>query len=81
MHAHTVVASSSHVCTDKWPPTASTLCSLSHPRKKVQVNGPSAENFLTISGYFEHYMYCVKVLHCRLAEKRRNFKKEIDEQF
>ena len=36
-----VDASSSHVCTDEWRPTASTFCPLSLPYKKARVVSPS----------------------------------------
>ena len=41
LHANTVDMSFSHVCTDEWHLTASTLCPLSLPHKKVQAVSPS----------------------------------------
>ena len=74
-------------CTDEWRPTASPLSGL--PRKKAQEvyksqlrskrssNGPSPENFLAISGYFERNTY--RVMALRWLKKER--KKKISDDF
>ena len=57
-HALVVDVLSSHVCTDKWLSTASTLCPLNLPHKKAQAVSPSYgqskaqmdQNFVTIGG-------------------------------
>ena len=78
----------SHVCTDEWLPTASTLCplSLSHKKSvggKFQLcsmqnsNGPSSENFVTIGGCFERYTYHITALGwLKKKEKKKKDKKD-----
>ena len=77
-----VDASSSHMCTDEWHPTASTLYPLSLPHKKSaggksqlhskqSSNGPSPENFLTIGGCFECYTYRVMTQGWLRKEERK----------
>ena len=90
-HALTVDASSSHMCTDKWLPTASTLCPSVFPAKKAQAVSPSyaqskahmnhlqAENFVTIGGCFECYTYHVTALGWLKKEEER--KKMNDSDF
>ena len=67
-------------CANEWRPKSSTLCPL-NPHRNALVkslgyawssNGPSPWNFLTVSGYFECYMYRVMVL---------GWLKKEDEQF
>ena len=64
-----------HMRIDELCPTASTPCPLSLSHKKVQAISPSyaqskaqkgtfPENFVTIGGCFECYMYCVMALGC-----------------
>ena len=76
---HLQLMGNSSTCTDKWRPIASTLCPLSVPHKnaggmsqlclKQTSNGSSPENFLSVGGYFECYMYHV-TCSARLDEER-----------
>ena len=86
MHMQQMCHPSTCMCTDKWRPTVSTLCPLSLPHKKraggksqlstkQSSNGLFTENFLTIGGYFECYMYHVTALGCKQRRKKE------DEQF
>ena len=54
-HVLVVDASFAHVCTDKWHPTASTLCPLSLPHNKAQV---------------KRYTYCVTALGWLKKERK-----------
>ena len=65
------------MCVDKWCPTASTLCPLNLPHKKIaevrvtvmlktKLNGPFSENFLATGGFFE----CNTVLGCLKKEEQ-----------
>ena len=77
-----VDASFSHVRTDEWLPTASTLCTLSLPHKK-SANGKSqlcskqssnelsTEIFMAIGGCFELFMYLVTVLGWLKKEREK----------
>ena len=79
---HIIAVDASSTCSvDKWCPIASTLCPLSLPCKKAQAVSPrpvtlkaklkrhTPENFVTIGGSFEHYMYCVTTLGCLKKER------------
>ena len=82
--AHVIAfdASFTHMCWQMVPPTASMLCLLSlpplesassksHLHSKQSSKGPSQENFVTIGGCFECYMYHVAALGCLKKERRR----------
>ena len=89
-HALAIDASSLHVCTDEWLPTASTLCPLSLSCKKSvggkfqlclmqNSNGPLSENFVTIGGCFEHYTYHVTALGwLKKSEKKKKEEKKMN---
>ena len=74
-------------CVDKWRPTASTLCPLSLPRKKVQMVSSSYAQSKPQKDHLQRISWllvavsnatCIALWHYRLVEEER--KKE-DEQF
>ena len=76
-HTLAIDASSLHVYTNEWLPTASTLCPLSLSREKAQVVSPS---YVQKSKTQMDHLSCYSA---RLAEERRKKerKKQEDEQF
>ena len=74
-HTLATDASSPHVCTDEWLPTASTLCPLSLSRKKAQAVSPSYAQ--KSKAQMDHPLH-VSCYSARLAEERR--KKETNKQ-
>ena len=71
------------MCVDKWRPTASMLCLLSLPCKKVQVvspmqlcskqssKGPSPENFVTIAWWLFWTLHVSRYGTVKLSEGKR----------
>ena len=80
-HALAVDALFLHMCTDEWLPTASTLCppqsslQKAHPvTLKANLKWTIPENFMTIGGCFERYVYCVTALGW-LKKERKNLRR------
>ena len=76
-----------HACTNKWHPTASTLCPLSLPRKKAQAVSLSYTQSKAqmnhpreFPDYIECYTYCIMALGWLKKEEEEERKNEEDER-